>query len=93
MNCQGLLAAQCVRGEARLRELDEQVKQGEYVAAIEYATAYTTIGDKEKAFTWLEKATQEHNHFAVEFKINPLYDSLRNDPRFQKLVESVKVIH
>ena len=62
------------------------------VIAVEYVTAYTRIGDKEKAFTWLEKATQEHNRFAVEFRINPIYDSIRNDPRFQSLVESVKVV-
>ena len=88
----GLAAAQRMRGEEQLRELEEQVKQGQYVAAIDYVTAYTRIGDKEKAFTWLEKATQQHNRFAVEFKINPIYDSLRNDPRFQRLVDSVKVV-
>jgi hypothetical protein len=58
MNTPGSPSAQRLRGEEQLRELEEQVKRGQYVAANEYATAYTRIGDKEKAFTWLEKATK-----------------------------------
>lgn len=87
----GFAAAVRVRAESQLKELDEKVKRGEYVPANEYVTAYTRIGDKEKAFTWLEKATQEHNRFALEFNNNPLYDNLRSDPRFQQLADKVKV--
>jgi len=55
-------------------------------------TAYTRIGDKEKAFMSLEKAVQEHNRFALEFEIDLLYDGLRSDPRFQELAERVKLV-
>ena len=48
-------------------------------------SAHTMIGDKEQASKWLEKAAQEHTRFALEFKLNPIYDSLRSDPRFEKL--------
>ena len=68
----------------------ESTKRGEYVAAIEYVTAYTRMGDKERALQWLDKATQERNRFAFEFKINPLYDSLRDDPRYQEFVSRVR---
>ena len=87
----GYAASVRLRGEMRLRELDDQVKRGEYVAAGEYVTAYTWLGDKEKAFAWLDKATQERNRFAFEFKISPLYDTLRSDPRFQQIADRVTV--
>jgi len=41
---------------------------------------------------WLEKAVREHNRFALEFKIDPFYDSIRSDPRFQELANSVKLV-
>jgi TolB-like protein/lipopolysaccharide biosynthesis regulator YciM len=87
----GFAAVVRMRAEQQLKQLDESVKRGEYAAAAEYAAAYTRMGDKEKALVWLEKAIQEHNRFALEFKINPLYDSLRSDRRFQQLADRVKV--
>ncbi len=87
----GFAAAVRMLAKHRLTELDNQVKNGDYVAAGEYVTVYTRLGDKEKAFLWLEKAIQERNRFALEFKINPLYDSLRSDPRFQQLADRVKI--
>jgi len=88
----GFDAALRVRGEQTLRDLGDRSKQGEYVAPAEYVTAYTMMGDKDNAFVWLEKAVQEHTRFAFEFKINPLYDRLRSDPRFQELADRVKAI-
>jgi tetratricopeptide (TPR) repeat protein len=88
----GFASAVRFRGESRLQDLNERVKHGQYVAAIEYVTVWTMVGDKEKAFTWLEKATKEHNRLALELTINPIHDSLRRDPRFQQLTDSVKVI-
>jgi TolB-like protein/DNA-binding winged helix-turn-helix (wHTH) protein/Tfp pilus assembly protein PilF len=87
----GFTAAVRVLAKVRLTELDNQVKRGDYVAAGEYATIYARLGDKEKAFLWLEKATKERNRFALEFNVNPLYDSLRSDPRFQQLADRVQI--
>ena len=85
----GYAAAIKVLAKYRLIELDNQVKNGDYVSAGEYVNVYTRLDEKEKAFSWLDKATQERNRFALEFKINPLYDSLRSDPRFQQLADRV----
>ena len=75
--------------QQRLKKLDERVKRGEYVSAAEYATAYTRLGDKEQAFAWLTKAVEERDRFALEFRINPLFDSLRSDPRFIDLAKPI----
>lgn len=43
--------------------------------------------DKERAFEYLEKAYQERSYWMTTLKVNPLYDSLRGDPRFEKYME------
>jgi serine/threonine protein kinase/tetratricopeptide (TPR) repeat protein len=70
----------------QLTTLNERVKRGEYVAAWEYARIYTRLGDKEQAFVWLDKAVQERNGFVLLFKLDPIYDKLRADPRFSDLL-------
>jgi len=87
----GFTAAVKMLAKHQLTELDKTVKNGDYVSAGEYVTVFTRLGDKEKAFAWLEKATLERNRFALEFSTNPLYDSLRSDPRFQQLADRVKI--
>jgi tetratricopeptide (TPR) repeat protein len=72
--------------QQRLENLNERVKRSAYVPAFEYVAAYTRLGDKEQAFVWLDKAVHERNQFALEVKVNPLYDKLRDDPRFQDIV-------
>jgi serine/threonine-protein kinase len=85
----GFEAAVRALAQRRLEIMNEKVKHGEYVPAIEYATAYIRLGDKEQAFAWLDKAVQERNSFALEFKVNPIYDKLRDDMRFQDLIRRV----
>ena len=75
--------------QKKLERLNEKTGRGDYVPAIEYVTAYTRLGDKEQAFAWLTKAVEERNRFALEIKVNPIFDSLRSDPRFADLVRRV----
>lgn len=78
----GFEAAVRAPEKRRLTRLDNRVKRGEHVPAGAYVTAYTRMGDREQAFAWLNKAAEERNRLALEFKVNPLYDPLRDDPRF-----------
>jgi serine/threonine-protein kinase len=75
--------------QKRLARLNEKTGRGEYVPAIEYVTAYTRLGDKEQAFAWLTKAVEERNRFALKIKADPIFDSLRSDPRFADLLRRV----
>jgi hypothetical protein len=56
---------------------------------VEYVIAYMRSGDKEQAFVWLAKAVEERNRLALEIKINPIFDPLRGDPRFDALVQKI----
>ena len=86
----GFNAAVRALWQKKLERFNEKAKRGEYVLAMNYAHAYTRLADKEQAFAWLAKAEQERNallKYAV--KLDPIYDSLRPDPRFQELLKKV----
>jgi TolB-like protein/DNA-binding winged helix-turn-helix (wHTH) protein len=51
--------------------------------------SYSGIGDKENCLTWLEKAIRERTNVPTGLKVDPLYDPLRSDPRFQALLRRV----
>jgi tetratricopeptide (TPR) repeat protein len=85
----GYEAAVRVLAQEQLAKLNERMKRGEYVPAAEYVTAYTRLGDKEQAFAWLDKAFQEAYVFALIVRVHPVYDQLRDDPRFADLLRRV----
>jgi TolB-like protein/Tfp pilus assembly protein PilF len=51
--------------------------------------AYLGVGDREQSVAWLEKAHAQHSNELVSLKVNPIYDLLRGDPRFQDLLKRV----
>jgi TolB-like protein/DNA-binding winged helix-turn-helix (wHTH) protein/Tfp pilus assembly protein PilF len=46
-------------------------------------------GDKNEAFTWMEKCYATHSTAMTSLKVNPDYDNLRSDPRFTTYLERV----
>ena len=82
----GFDAAVRKSAEKKLEGLNAKIARGEYVPAAEFVKICIRSGDKEQAFVWLAKAVQERNRLAWELKINPLFDPLRSDPRFEALV-------
>ena len=85
----GFNAAVRALWQKKLERLNEKAKRGEYISAMNYARAYTRLADKEQAFAWLAKAEQERNLVIFEIKFDGIYDSLRDDPRFQDLLRRV----
>jgi DNA-binding winged helix-turn-helix (wHTH) protein/TolB-like protein/thioredoxin-like negative regulator of GroEL len=55
------------------------------------ALIYTLLGDKEHALEWLEKAYEVRGNLLNELKVEPLYDSLRSDPRFIDLLHRMRL--
>jgi TolB-like protein/DNA-binding winged helix-turn-helix (wHTH) protein/Tfp pilus assembly protein PilF len=50
------------------------------------ATFYAGLGDKDKTLVWLERTFDEHGWSLVRLKVDPFFDPLRSDPRFQDLL-------
>jgi len=63
-----------------------QSNQSHPVDPLYVAWAYAGSENKEQALAWLEKAYVQHSNELVSLKVNPGYDFLRSDPRFQDLL-------
>jgi serine/threonine protein kinase/Flp pilus assembly protein TadD len=74
------------RAEAQkmLDELKERAKH-EIVAPVNFAIIYAGLGDKDRAFDWLEKEYKKDRSGPPYIAIDPMLDSLRSDPRFADL--------
>ena len=73
-----------------LRAILEKLKTTEkYVSPTELAILYIALGDKEKAFELFEKSYAERDVTLTSLKVEPGYDPIRNDPRFQDLLKRV----
>jgi TolB-like protein/Tfp pilus assembly protein PilF len=56
------------------------------------ALVYIGLGNKEKAFEWLEKAYEERSMRLVFLKEGPRFDRLRDDPHFQSLLHRMNFL-
>jgi eukaryotic-like serine/threonine-protein kinase len=53
------------------------------------ADFYVQLGDKDKAFEWLEKAYAQKDSGLTFLKVEPRWDALRSDPRYADLVRRI----
>jgi eukaryotic-like serine/threonine-protein kinase len=60
-----------------------------YVCPYEVAGVYAQLGDKDRAFTWLDKAYQSRSCM-YWMRQDPRLDSIHSDPRFQELLTKMK---
>ncbi len=60
-----------------------------YVSPYLFALVYAGLGDKDQTFAQLEKAFQDRSFFLIWLKVEPQFDSLRDDPRFQDLLRRI----
>ena len=78
------------QGEARniLAQL-VQAREKRYVSAPLIAAISTTLGDKEEAFRWLERAYEEHSGVLQWIAFLPEFRALHSDPRFPHLLRRI----
>jgi hypothetical protein len=68
-----------------LDELETLAKQSD-LSPYQLAVVYVGLGEKDRAFELLEKAKVERSTLLTYLKMDPRFDSLRSDPRFQDLL-------
>ncbi len=61
-----------------------------YVSSVSLALVYGALGDKDKAFAWLEKEVAERTSRPTTFSVSPVWDDLRDDRRFADLIRRVE---
>lgn len=57
-----------------------------YVSPYYCGLVYAGLGDNNLAFEWLERAFDQHSSPLMYLRVEPQLDSLRNDPRFDQLL-------
>lgn len=55
-----------------------------------YADIYAQWGDTARALDWLETAMRNRDPYLAYTKVNPFFDPLRNEPRFQAIERALK---
>jgi len=80
------------RGEAeRILEELQELSEQTYVPPYSIALVNTSLGRKDEAFEWLDKAFAAANEWLNWLKLDPALDSLRSDERFKQLLIKLKL--
>ena len=66
--------------------LQERSKK-EYVDPVLFASIYSSLGVKDEAFSWLERAYEKRSQFLMYLQIYPWFDGLRSDQRYLDLIK------
>ena len=89
-----LIAYLCGRADKReeaqkiIEDLLERSKQG-YFSPFMIAAIYGSLENKDKAFEWLERAFDERDTSNYCIKVEPMFNDLRSDLRWTKLMEKM----
>jgi tetratricopeptide (TPR) repeat protein len=60
-----------------------------YISAYEIALVYNGLGERDEALAWLEQAYAQRHQGVVFLRVEPKWNNLRPDPRFQDLMRRV----
>ena len=68
---------------------DESAKR--YVQSTAFALVYLGVGDKERAYEWLEKEIVDRGQPATFFAVTPELDELRSESRFKEMLKRLNL--
>ena len=74
-----------------LRKIPEMKLKFAFDPAPAMAVAYAGMNDKEHTLVWLEKAYRLRSSLLTSLKVDPVFDFLRGDPRFNDLLSRVRL--
>jgi tetratricopeptide (TPR) repeat protein len=95
LNLAGLAAVWAVGGEraeaVEMVSTLQKMAQSQYVSPMDVALVHTALGDKDRAFQWLDRAFDDQAEMLLFLKRYPPFAALRGDPRFATLLHRVGV--
>jgi serine/threonine protein kinase/Tfp pilus assembly protein PilF len=68
-----------------------EISKDAYVSPYFFAYIHVALGEKDSTFEWLEKAYNERDIYMRWLKVDPLFDSIRSDPRFKALLKKMNL--
>ena len=88
LGCCDAMAGRTEAARRALAEL-EALAATRYVSPKFPAALLLLLGEKGKALTRLEKCVVERDSICIQFQVDPLWDPLRQEPRFQELIRQL----
>jgi TolB-like protein/Tfp pilus assembly protein PilF len=82
------ITGQHAEARALLGELEDRVSHP-YSSPVSLAQIYLKLGETDRAFECLERGFQERDPWSLWNKVNPVFESVRTDPRFQELLSRI----
>jgi adenylate cyclase len=74
--------------EKILHKIEERSKE-KYMPATSMIPIFYALGDYDNVFACLERAIEEHDSIMSSIRIEPGFDGLRSDPRFQTILKKM----
>ena len=71
----------------------ERYLQQHYESPLGLIALYGALGDRDRAFAWLDRALDERSLELFGIAVDPFVDSLRDDPRFARCLERMGLTH
>jgi TolB-like protein/Tfp pilus assembly protein PilF len=78
-------------GARRELAAELELAKHRYVSADVIARMYAGLGETQGALDWLERAYDQRTWSLYLLKVEPMYDNLRGEPRFQALVRKMRL--
>ena len=71
----------------QLQEMSERLT----VSPFYYALVHVGLGEKDKAFSWFDRAADFRSEELLNLKVDPKFDGLHTDPRFERLLRRMNL--
>jgi TolB-like protein/Tfp pilus assembly protein PilF len=84
------VSGQIDEAEKIIRRLKRLAKK-QYLEQGYLGQIFMGLGDKERAFEWLRTAYEERSPLMIYLNVEPIFDPLRADARFEKLLRQLKL--
>lgn len=84
------IAGRTAEAHALLAELVKR-SETEYVAPALIASVHRWLGDYDGMYEWLERGFAIHDWWLARAHVEPWFAGVRNEPRFQELIQRVGV--
>jgi serine/threonine protein kinase/Tfp pilus assembly protein PilF len=68
------------------------MSKSKFVSQASMAMGYAGLGDKDKAFEWLDKSYDSHDEGIYWTKNHPMYEPLRDDPRYKPMLKRLNLM-
>ena len=90
---EGYILARTGHREEALKALEDlrRLTHPKQPSPFRVALVYIGLDDTDRAFEWLEKGIEARSWQMPMLKANPVFDSIRSDPRFPALLDRVNL--